>query len=115
MTKRDIIVIGASAGGVEALSDLVKSFPEKLDACVFIVLHIPEHTESHLDKILQRLTKHKVLRAADGMDITSGTIYVAPTGGHLMIEEDKIVIGRGPKENRFRPSEDALFRSAAYN
>lgn len=115
MKKRDIIVIGASAGGVTALKEIVASFPENFKASVFIVQHVSADSLSLLPKILENKCKLKVLHPQDGEKIKQGYIYIAPPDRHLIIEQDYILVKKGPKENRFRPSIDALFRSAAYN
>jgi len=113
--QRDIIVVGASAGGVEALKTFLKHLPVELEVAVLIVLHIPEHSRSRLSEILQRETAWKVSPAKDGEHIVKGKVYVAGANAHMLVENYQIVLGKGPKENRFRPSIDALFRSAAYN
>jgi two-component system chemotaxis response regulator CheB len=115
MDKRDIIVIGASAGGVTALIDFVKSLPLNFDASIFIVLHLHPSSPSSLPQILGRFGPLKAAHAEDGERIKSKRIYVAPPDHHLLIENERILVRKGPKENRFRPSIDALFRSAAYN
>ncbi len=113
MATRDIIVIGASAGGVQALGSLVSALPEDLPAAVFIVLHIPANAPSLLPNILGRESKLPVAHALDGDPIMRGRVYVAPPDQHLLIEDRRIKLVRGPKENLHRPSIDTLFRSAA--
>ncbi|MCE6991488.1 chemotaxis protein CheB [Dyadobacter sp. CY323] len=113
-TKRDIVVIGSSAGGLPALQQLVANLPEDFEAAVLIVQHMPPYSDSNLHHILNREGTLPVLVAQDGNLLHSGTIYVAKPDHHLLIEKGKILVRRGPKENRFRPSIDALFRSAAY-
>ena len=113
MATRDIIVIGASAGGVQALTNLVSDLPANLPAAVFIVLHIPSNTPSLLPEILARGSLLRVTHPTDGEPIMRGRIYVAPPDHHLLIERGRIKLVRGPKENLHRPSIDALFRSAA--
>ncbi len=115
MAKCNIIVIGASAGGVPALAELVKSFPKNFEAAIFVVQHIAPSSPSILPQILQRSGHLPASHATDGEAIKEGHIYVAPPDHHLLLERDKILVTKGPKENRFRPSIDALFRSAAYN
>jgi two-component system chemotaxis response regulator CheB len=115
LKKQDIIVIGASAGGVAALTDLVRSIPAAFKGAVFIVLHIPPGSPSHLPEILADASSLKVSHPIDGEKIRYGHIYVAPPDHHMLIEKERILIKKGPKENRFRPSIDALFRSAAYS
>ena len=113
MATRDTIVIGASAGGVQALTTLVAGMPEDLPAAVFIVLHIPSDGPSLLPTILARQSQLPVSHAVDREEIRGGRIYVAPPDRHLMIENDRVRLVHGPKENLHRPSIDTLFRSAA--
>lgn len=114
MQNHDIIVVGASAGGVEALKELVGSFPSDLKAAVFIVLHVPPYSTSHLPEILSRCGLLPAVHAVDNEKITTGRIYIAPPDHHILLEKGRVLVKKGPKENRFRPSVDALFRSAAY-
>ena len=115
MKKSDrCIVLGASAGGVEALQEVVAGLPADLHVPVFVVLHIPPFSASTLPAILARAGQLPAVHPSDGDDIRPGIIYVAPPDRHLLIDGRKIGIKAGPKENRFRPSIDALFRSAAY-
>lgn len=113
MATRDTIVIGASAGGVQALSTLVGSLPANLPAAVFIVLHIPPDAPSLLPSILGRESQLPVEHPKSGERIRPGCIYVAPPDHHLLIESKNIKLVHGPKENLHRPSIDTLFRSAA--
>ena len=113
MPTRDIIVIGASAGGVQALSALVADLPHNLPAAVFIVLHISANIPSQLPAILARECKLEVAHAIDGEPLMRGRVYVAPPDQHLIVEEKRVRLVHGPKENLHRPSIDALFRSAA--
>ncbi len=110
---RNIVVVGASAGGVEAIMEMVKGLPVDLPVAMFIVQHIPAYARSRLDTILQAHTKLRVKQAVDGEAITAGTIYIAIPDRHLLVENDRVVVSKGPRENRFRPAVDALFRSAA--
>jgi two-component system chemotaxis response regulator CheB len=84
-------------------------------APVFVALHIPPYRESSLPEILTRSGPLHALHPEDGARIKPGFIYVAPPDHHLLIESDRIVVTKGPKENRFRPSIDTLFGAAAYN
>jgi len=115
MPKCNIIVVGASAGGVSALTDFVKSLPQDLPVSVFIVLHTPPYSPSHLPQILTRAGALKATHAEDGEQIEQGRIYIAPPDHHLLLEKgNRMIVKKGPKENGFRPCVDALFRSAAY-
>jgi two-component system chemotaxis response regulator CheB len=113
MPTHDTIVIGASAGGVQALTRLVADLPEELPSAVFIVLHIPTDVPSLLPEILSRGSRLPVAHAVDGEQIRTGKIYVAPSDHHLLIEKQHVRLVHGPKENFHRPSIDSLFRSAA--
>jgi two-component system chemotaxis response regulator CheB len=113
MSKR-CIVIGASAGGFEVLKNVVSQFPADLGVPVFVVLHIPPYEPSLLPEILDKSGPLPAMHPKDGAPIASNVIYVAPPDHHLLIDDDHIAIKKGPKENGFRPSIDALFRSAAY-
>lgn len=114
MVNRDIIVIGASAGGVSALEQLVRLIPKDFPGSIFIVMHTPPFSPSRLPQILSRAGALEAVHPGESEKIEQGKIYVAPPDHHLLIEEDRVVVKKGPKENRFRPSIDALFRSAAY-
>jgi two-component system chemotaxis response regulator CheB len=114
MNRKDIVVVGASAGGVTALKELVAGLPRDFKGSIFIVLHMPAYSETRLPWILSKAGSLEVVLARNGDEIEDGKIYVATNDHHLLLEEGKVVVKRGPKENRFRPSIDALFRSAAY-
>lgn len=114
MNKSDIIVVGASAGGITALTQFLNSLQKDLVASIFIVLHIPSSSPSNLPAILSRAGLHKVVHPRDGDPVKPGLIYVAPPDHHMLLEDSRVLVKKGPEENRFRPSIDALFRSAAY-
>ena len=109
----DVIVIGASAGGVEALAALARRLPADLPAAVFIVLHVPAYGTSVLPGILSRHGALPASHPADGEEIQTGRIYVAPPDYHLLLEPGRVLLTRGPAENGHRPAVDTLFRSAA--
>src|SRR5688572_1864255 len=113
MSKRDIIVIGASAGGVEALKQLASQLPENFPAAVLMVLHVSPHGYSVLPNILNRAGPLKAMHPLEGQAIERGRIYVAPPDHHLLVKPGYITLARGPKENGHRPAVDPLFRSAA--
>lgn len=112
MNRRDIVVIGASAGGVSALRALVGSLPADFPAAVFVVLHIGAHA-SVLPAILAAAGPNVVAHARHGEAIRPGRIVVAPPDHHVLLEESHMVLTRGPKEHHTRPAIDPLFRSAA--
>lgn len=113
MPGHDIVVIGASAGGVEALMDVVRALPPDLPAALFVVLHVPSDGESMLPRILSHTGPLPAIHPKDGDRIEHGTIYVAPPNYHLLVEQGRVRVVRGPRENRHRPAVDPLFRSAA--
>jgi two-component system, chemotaxis family, protein-glutamate methylesterase/glutaminase len=108
-----IVVLGASAGGIEALRDFFRALPADLDAAFLVVLHIPAHSPSQLDRVLASVTGMPVVVPADKASLRAGHVYVAPADQHLMLEDGVIRLTRGPKECRVRPAIDVLFRSAA--
>jgi two-component system chemotaxis response regulator CheB len=109
--NRSVIVIGASAGGVEGLKKIVSDLPADLPAAVFIVVHVGQ--VSYLPGILQRVAALKTSVAENGARVETGNIYVAPPGAHLLLHDDHMMLRRGPRENLARPAIDPLFRSAA--
>src|SRR5215471_19243913 len=108
-----IIVMGASTGGFEAFKTIVKGLPTDFDASVFIVWHMSPDIEGILPQVLNRVNKIYAAHAYDNEEIKPNRIYVARPDHHLLLEDSKIRITHGPKENRFRPAVDPLFRSAA--
>jgi two-component system, chemotaxis family, protein-glutamate methylesterase/glutaminase len=113
MPDHDIVVVGASAGGVEALVGLAASLPAGLPAAVFVVLHVPSTGTSALPDILSRHGRLPASHVNDGEPIEHGRIYVAPPDHHLLVRTGHLHLARGPRENGHRPAVDPLFRSAA--
>jgi two-component system chemotaxis response regulator CheB len=118
MAAHDIVVIGASFGGVEALSYICSRLPANLPAAVFVVLHIPSHGRSILPTVISRGTSStsgmNAYHALDGARIDQGKVYVAPPDNHVILKDGHMRVVHGPRENRARPAIDPLFRSAAY-
>jgi two-component system chemotaxis response regulator CheB len=110
---RDIVVVGASAGGVEALKELVSRLPEDFPAAIFVVLHVAAATPSALPAILSRAGPLHAAVPEDGEPIVPRHIYVAPPDRHLLLQGDVVRVTLGPAENGHRPAVDPLFRSAA--
>jgi two-component system, chemotaxis family, protein-glutamate methylesterase/glutaminase len=114
MATKDIVVIGASAGGMNALEKLVAGLPRDLPAAVFVVWHLSPGVRSVLPNVLSRAGPLPAEHPRDGDAIRPGRIYIAPNDHHLLLERGYVRVTKGPKENRFRPAVDPLFRSAAY-
>jgi two-component system chemotaxis response regulator CheB len=113
MPRRDILVIGASTGGFEALKALVAGLPGDLPASVFVVMHLSPRQPGLLPELLARTSLLPITHAVDDAPIELGHIYIAPPDHHLLLAPGKMRLTQGPKENRSRPAVDALFRSAA--
>lgn len=111
--RRDIIVIGASAGGLSALLELARGLPEGFPAALFVVVHTSPDNPGVLPQILRRAGPLPAVLASDNQAITTGRIYVAPPDHHLTLKPGHVRVTRGPRENGFRPAVDPLFRTAA--
>jgi two-component system chemotaxis response regulator CheB len=109
---RDILVIGGSAGGVDALMRLVAALPV-LPARIFVAVHVPANSVSVLPRILERAGRMPSRHPVDGEATEPGIIYVAPPDFHLLVKPGSLRVVRGPRENGHRPAIDPLFRSAA--
>ena len=114
MPERDIVVVGASAGGISALQSILRALPKDFPAAILIVLHLSRESGGLLPKILAGSGALPASNACHNEQIRPGHIFVAPPDSHLLIGPGRrIYLGHGPKENRFRPAVDPLFRSAA--
>ncbi|MBV9889618.1 MAG: chemotaxis protein CheB [Rhizobacter sp.] len=111
--NRDIVVIGASSGGIRALWSLLGALPPSLPAAVVVVVHMSPHDTSYLAETLQRQTELRVKTAEDGEPLRHGVVYVPVPDRHVLVTEEGLRLTRGPRESRCRPAVDALFRSAA--
>jgi two-component system, chemotaxis family, protein-glutamate methylesterase/glutaminase len=111
--RRDIVVIGASAGGVEAIATLLHAMPADTAAAFFVVSHVLPESGNHLVDTLNTRGPLTAKHAEDGEEFRRGFVYVAPPDRHLLVKRDAVRVTRGPRENRWRPAIDPLFRSAA--
>jgi two-component system, chemotaxis family, protein-glutamate methylesterase/glutaminase len=113
MPAQHVVVIGASAGGVEALLTLARELRPGLPAAICIVLHQPRNTPSVLPQLMSRAGELTVVHAEHDMTLEAGRVYLAPPNQHLLIERGRLRLDHGPLENGHRPAVDPLFRSAA--
>lgn len=111
--RRDIVVIAASAGGIEVLRDLLSRLPGDLAASLLIVLHIPATSGGALASILNRAGPLPAAPARDGERLRPGRVYVAPPDHHMLVTDGWVQLSRGPRQNGHRPAADPLFTSAA--
>jgi two-component system chemotaxis response regulator CheB len=115
MAHRDVVVIGASSGGVEGLITLLSGLPDDLAAACFAVLHVRPDVPSQLPAILNKVGTLPVAHAVDGEPIRRGRVYIAPPGLQTYVHRGRIGVHRGPQENLHRPAVDPLFRTAAHH
>src|SRR5262245_49787242 len=111
--RRDIVTVGASAGGVEALIGLFEKLPANLPAALAVVIHRHPRHESQLADVLSRHSLLPVVEPVDGERIQHGYIYLGPRDYHLLIDGMALRLDAGPKQHRTRPAVDPLFESAA--
>ncbi|HKU27909.1 MAG TPA: chemotaxis protein CheB, partial [Candidatus Sulfotelmatobacter sp.] len=115
MARRDIVVIGGSAGSLQVLQTVLSALPWDFPAALFVVLHTAEDSPRLLPEILNRSSKLPVMYAVHNAEILPSRVYVAPSGPrHMLLDPGRIRLEPGARENRSRPAIDALFRSAAY-
>jgi two-component system, chemotaxis family, protein-glutamate methylesterase/glutaminase len=110
---RDVIVVGASAGGIQAVIQLLSRLPAELPAFVGIVIHRGDRTQTDWSQLLGMKTKLDVVEPVDGAALTRGVVYVAPSDCHMRFENNRITLRRDAKQHFTRPAVDPLFSSAA--
>src|SRR5262249_22187223 len=113
MPPHELIVIGGSVGGLEALQRLLPGLPERYGAAICVVIHTAAESPGVLPTLLERMAGRPARYPRDGETIQSGRIYVAPPDHHLLVDDSRLRLARGPRENGFRPAVDPLFRTAA--
>jgi len=113
MPRRDVVVVAASAGGIEALRNMLAGLPADFDAAICVVLHLSPTSGVALPMILDRVGPLPAAAAHDGERLRPGRIYVCVADHHLVLSDDHLRVRRGPRENGYRPAADPLFRSAA--
>ncbi|MGE3278095.1 MAG: chemotaxis protein CheB [Vicinamibacterales bacterium] len=113
MTARRLIVIGASSGGLEALRSIVARLPGDLPAAICAVIHTSPDSPGTLASALQRTAGPSVMVAGHGTPLREGHLYLPPPDRHVLVTPGQLQLSRGPRENRFRPAIDPLFRTAA--
>jgi two-component system, chemotaxis family, protein-glutamate methylesterase/glutaminase len=111
--RRDVVVIGGSAGSIEALLQMLSALPAELPAAIGIVVHRSPHFVSNLTGVLQRCSRLLIIEPAHGDKISQQRVYVAPRDQHMLFEDGQVGVNRGPKQHFTRPSVDPLFISAA--
>ncbi len=115
MITHKVLMLGASAGGIEIISKFLEGFPKNLNVAIVIVIHLPGDSNSMLEQILARRTGYPVITVSDNLAYEPDHIYLSPCDQHILINETNIYPSTGPKINRFRPSIDVAFNSAAFN
>lgn len=113
MAFRDIVVIGASAGGIEAIREVVRVLPADFPASLFLAIHLPSDSRSTLPEIVSRSGPLPAVHPEDRSPIRKGVVHVAPPDHHLLVDDGHVRVVRGPDHNRHRPAVDPLFRSAS--
>jgi two-component system chemotaxis response regulator CheB len=114
MANRDIVAIGTSAGGVDALLRIAETLPSDIPAAILMTIHMSSSFRSELDALLTRAGKLPAGFAADGEELVKGRIFLAPPGKHLLlVKGDTLKLGIGPRENNTRPAIDPMLRSVA--
>ena len=103
MTHHRCIAIGASAGGFNMVVDIISQLPEDIPAPVFLVMHVPASHKSYLPEILQKAGHLPAIHPKDGMDLKPGIVYVAPPDHHLLVDNSRVAVKKGPRRMAFVP------------
>jgi two-component system, chemotaxis family, protein-glutamate methylesterase/glutaminase len=111
MSTRNIIGVGGSLGGIDAAKQLFAALPKDFPAAVFITIHVGASGLNAMAEVLGRGSAIPVKTAVDGEPVQVGQIYVAPTDHHLLVLQNVVRLGRGPRENMARPAIDPMLRS----
>jgi two-component system chemotaxis response regulator CheB len=112
-SRYDVIAVGASAGGLFAVSEVLRRLPPDLPACVVIVQHLSPHHKSNLSELLSHVTALPVKEASDGAQISAGVVFVAPPDEHLLVRDGTLRLQHSEAVRFLRPSIDLLFESVA--
>ncbi len=111
---RDVVVVGASAGGFRSIQAMAAAFPADLPAGIAVALHRGVHDDpGRLAWILQQGSRLRVVEPSGGEPFEHGSLYVAPMDRHLVFHQGRFYVSHGPKEHFTRPAADPLFRSVA--
>jgi two-component system chemotaxis response regulator CheB len=113
MHTRDIVAVGSSLGGVDATGQLLAALPADFPAAILVVLHVGANGKNLLADIFSSRSRLPIHTAKEGMRITRGCVYVAPADHHLIVVDEIVRLGHGPRENMSRPAIDPTFRSVA--
>jgi two-component system chemotaxis response regulator CheB len=113
VSELHLLAIGASAGGVQTLSELMRHLPPDLPAAVLVVLHLAPQGRSVLPAILSRAGVLPAIHPQDGELLQAGRVYVAPPDHHMAVEDGRLRLSRSATENGYRPAIDVTFRTAA--
>lgn len=111
--RRDVFVIGGSAGGIEALLRILRALPAELPAAIGVVMHRSPHFASNLTGVLQRRSGLLIFEPVHGEKVAHQRVYLAPRDQHMVFEDGEVRVNRGPKQHFTRPAVDPLFISAA--
>lgn len=113
MAAIDLLVIGGSAGGLPALLEMVRELPRDLPTAICVAIHTSPYSPGRLPEIVEHRTRLPCVFADDNQPLAPGKIYFAPVDRHLLVNNGKLHVSHGPRENGFRPAVDPLFRTAA--